>query len=1182
MPIFNLKAFLEGDMSFTHLHCHTAYSILDGLNKIKDYVKRVKELGMDSCAITDHGNMYGAIEFYKECKKEDINPIIGCEIYMARNSRFDKEKVEGDAYEHLILLAENNEGYHNLMKIVSIGYLEGYYYKPRVDLEILEKYHKGLICLSGCLNGIVAKNIVLNRYDEAKKEACRYEKIFGKNNYYLELQDHGIPSQKIVNQSLLRIHKDTKIPLVVTNDAHYTYKKDAEYQDILLCIQTNSKVDDDNRFKFFGTEHYIKSEEEMKAIFPYAIEAIENTHKIAQRCHVDIEFGNLKLPHFDIPEGYTNFSYLEMLCKKGLSERYKNESKDKEKSLNERLSYELSTIKEMGYIDYFLIVWDFINFARENHIAVGPGRGSATGSIVSYVLYITNIDPIKYNLIFERFLNPERVSMPDIDIDFSPERRSEVIDYVIKKYGKECVTQIITFGVLKAKGVVRDVVRVLDYPYSFGDKIAKEIPNENGITIDKALEINSELKNRYENEEDFKKVIDIAKSLEGVPRNIGMHAAGVVISKKPIDNYVPLARGAEGAVITQFEKTTVEELGLLKMDFLSLRNLTVIENTVKLIKKHKDKHFDVSIIDYNDKNVYELIASGHTDGVFQLESPGMKKFMKELKPDNLEDVIAGISLYRPGPMEFIPAYIKGKNNHATITYDTPLLEPILAPTYGCIVYQEQVMQIVRDLAGYSMGRSDLVRRAMSKKKIDVMEKERKVFVYGDKENNVKGCVNNGIDEKIANKIYDEMIDFAKYAFNKSHAASYAYLSYITAYLKVYYKVEFMASLISSVMDDVKKVSKYTMALKDMHIKLLPPDVNNSRDGFSAEGENIRYGLDAIKGIGKNVALAIYNERKENGEYISFQDFLDRLVNQINKKAIENLIYSGAFDSLLGNRKQKIQIYPTMLESAVKKNKDSISGQLSLFDFAGDNVKKALEIKFPKVEEFSDKEKLAFEKDVLGIYLSGHPLDEDKSFIEKNVTAYSIDFSPEEEIEADNELESDIVRLKDKDEKIIGGMVRDVNVRHTKTNKLMAILTLEDLFGDVEVIVFPSQYESYKDILFEDNKIFIKGKVQIEEKRANLIAGIIKPFGKSRKDIWIRFKDREGYEALKDELLKLEVDEEGKDEIIIYLSKEKKTKKINKNYTISTNDAQIQKLYEIFGKSNVAIQEKKIAFNNERF
>ena len=872
-------------MNFTHLHVHTEYSLLDGSNKIQEYVARVKELGMDSAAITDHGVMYGVIDFYRAAKAAGINPILGCEVYVAPGSRFDREAGSGeDRYYHLVLLAENNQGYSNLMKIVSKGFVEGFYYKPRVDLEILEKYHEGIIALSACLAGEVAKYLTRGMYEDAKAAALRYQDIFGKGNFFLEMQDHGIPQQQTVNQQLLKMHKETGIDLVVTNDVHYTLAEDAQPHDVLLCLQTGKKLADENRMRYEGGQYYVKSPQEMEMLFPYATEALENTHKIAERCHVEIEFGVTKLPKYDVPEGYTSWEYLNKLCFEGLEERYQPVTQE----LRERLDYELSTIKNMGYVDYFLIVWDFIKYARDHDIMVGPGRGSAAGSLVAYTLGITQLDPIRYDLLFERFLNPERVSMPDIDVDFCFERRQEVIDYVVRKYGKDRVVQIVTFGTLAARGVIRDVGRVLDLPYAQVDAIAKMIPQELNITIDKALQMNPELRKAYEEQEDIHGLIDTAKRLEGLPRHTSMHAAGVVISQKDVDEYVPLSRAQDGSITTQFTMTTLEELGLLKMDFLGLRTLTVIQNAVHQIERTTGKLLDMQQIDYNDKKVLDSLGTGRSDGVFQLESAGMKNFMKELKPQSLEDVIAGISLYRPGPMDFIPQYIRGKNRPDTISYDCPQLESILKPTYGCIVYQEQVMQIVRNLAGYTLGRSDLVRRAMSKKKASVMEKERQNFVYGNQEEGVPGCIANGIPEKVANKIYDDMIDFAKYAFNKSHAAAYAVVSYQTAYLKYYYPVEFMAALMTSVIEMPNKVSEYIQVCRQMNIRILPPDVNSGIYGFSVDNGAIRYGLSAIKSVGRPVIEALVEERENRGPYLSLKDFIQRLTGVVNKRAIEKI------------------------------------------------------------------------------------------------------------------------------------------------------------------------------------------------------------------------------------------------------------------------------------------------------
>ena len=1031
-------------MKFTHLHVHTEYSLLDGSNKINEYVARVKELGMDSAAITDHGVMFGCIDFYKAAKAAGIKPILGCEVYVAPGSRFDKEMgKEENRYYHLVLLAENQEGYQNLIKIVSLGFVDGFYYKPRVDKEILEKYHEGIIALSACLAGEVARTVTRGFYEEAKAAALSYEKIFGKGNFFLELQDHGIPEQKHVNQQLLRMSRETGIQLVVTNDVHYTYDTDAEAHDILLCVQTGKRLQDEDRMRYEGGQYYVKSPEEMQELFPYIPEALENTHKIAERCKVEIEFGVTKLPKFDVPKGYTAWKYLNRLCFEGLQERYPECTED----LKERLNYELGVIKNMGYVDYFLIVWDFIRYARDHDIMVGPGRGSAAGSLVAYTLGITKLDPIRYNLLFERFLNPERVSMPDIDVDFCFERRQEVIDYVVEKYGKDRVVQIVTFGTMAARGVIRDVGRVMDLPYAQCDSIAKMIPQELNITIDKALKINPELSKLYNTDETVKKLINMSRRLEGLPRHTSMHAAGVVISQKPVMEYVPLSRASDGSLVTQFTMTTLEELGLLKMDFLGLRTLTVIQNAARLVERDKGIVLDMDHIDYEDQKVYAMLGAGKTEGVFQLESGGMTNFMKELKPGSLEDIIAGLSLYRPGPMDFIPQYIRGKNNPENITYDCPQLEPILKATYGCIVYQEQVMQIVRSLGGYTLGRSDLVRRAMSKKKASVMEKERRNFVYGNEEEGVPGCVNRGIREKTANKIYDDMIDFAKYAFNKSHAAAYAVVSYQTAFLKCYYPVEFMAALMTSVIENPSKVSEYILSSRRMGISILPPDVNQGESSFSVDGGAIRYGLSAIKSIGKPVIESLVEERTQRGKFRSLKDFIERMAGKdVNKRTIENLIKAGAFDGVPGNRRQKMMVYVQILDAVNQEKKNAMTGQMSLFDLVSAEEREAYEIRMPDVEEYTREAKLAFEKEVLGVYITGHPLEEYEERWRKNITAVTSDFVPDEE--------TGVPKVIDGAKVTVGGMIINKTIKYTKTNKVMAFLTLEDLVGTVEIVVFP--------------------------------------------------------------------------------------------------------------------------------
>ncbi len=1175
-------------MSFTHLHVHTEYSLLDGSSKIKEITKRAAELGMDSLAITDHGVMYGVIDFYKAAKEAGIKPVLGCEVYVAPGSRFDKEAGTGeDKYNHLVLLAENNTGYQNLMKIVSRGFTEGFYYKPRVDKELLREFHEGIIATSACLAGEVQRYLARGMYEEAKRVALYYQDIFGKDNFFLELQDHGIAEQHYVNPQLLRMSEETGIELICTNDVHYTYADDADAHDILLCIQTGKKVTDENRMRYTGGQYYLKSPEEMAELFKYAPQALANTEKIAKRCNVEIEFGVTKLPRYAVPEGFTSWTYLNYLCYEGLKKRYPEQAADisveefvrlaKEESVEDRkdvvikiaedtnnifqrLAYELSVIYSMGYVDYFLIVWDYINFAKRHDIPVGPGRGSAAGSIVSYCLEITDLDPIKYSLIFERFLNPERVSMPDIDVDFCYERRQEVIDYVVEKYGKDCVSQIVTFGTMAARAVIKDVGRVLDLPYAMVDNIAKMVPREIGITIDKALAENPDLKSEYENNEVVKDLIDKSKRLEGLPRHASMHAAGVLICGKPVEDYVPLSTGSDGAVVAQFVMTTLEELGLLKMDFLGLRTLTVIKDAENLIKKH-NKGFSIHDIDYSDKGVFDAISTGKCDGIFQLESAGMKSFMKELKPRSLEDLIAGISLYRPGPMDFIPQYIKGKNNQDSVTYACPQLEAILKPTYGCIVYQEQVMQIVRDLAGYSWGRSDLVRRAMSKKKAYVMEQERKNFIYGNPDEGVKGCVNNGIDEKVAGKIYDDMIDFAKYAFNKSHAACYAVVSFQTAYLKTYYPVEFMAALMTSVIDNTSKVAGYIYACKQMNIGILPPDVNESQMEFTVENGKIRFAMAAIKSLGRPTIQAILKERGENGSFISMQDFVTRMSHALNRRAIENFVKAGAFDTFGHTRKSMMIVSESMLDSAIKHNKDSMTGQMSLFDFAAEEDKKAFEIRIPDVAEYTKEELLGYEKEILGVYVSGHPLDEYTGMVNKYITNVSSDF------EVDDELGE--TKARDGAIATIGGLITEKTIKTTKKGQLMAFLTVEDVVGTVEVVVFPNSFTANRVVIDHAEKVFVTGKVQANvDENAKLICDKVVDFASIPRKLWIRFASLSDYEDKKDELYGILYNSDGKDTVVIYCTKENKRLTLPASRTIRVDSELIQKLQAMYGEKNV--------------
>ena len=1151
-------------MAFTHLHVHTEYSLLDGSNKIKEYVKRVKALGMDSAAITDHGVMYGVIDFYRACREEGINPVLGCEVYVAPNSRFDREVTGGeDRYYHLVLLAENNKGYENLMKIVSRGFTEGYYYRPRVDMEVLREFHEGIIALSACLAGEVPRNIEKGLLEEAEKAALKYEECFGKGNYFLELQDHGIPAQSTVNAALINLSKKLEIPLVCTNDVHYTYEDDVEPHDILLCIQTGKKLSDENRMRYEGGQYYVKSEQEMKGLFPYAWEAVENTQRIADRCHVEIEFGVTKLPKYEVPEGFDSWTYLQYLCEEGRKRRYPGGGAE----VQERLAYELRVIKEMGYVDYFLIVWDYINYAREHGIPVGPGRGSAAGSIVSYCLRITDLDPIKYNLLFERFLNPERVSMPDIDVDFEDERRQEVIDYVREKYGEDRVVQIVTFGTMAARGVIRDVGRVMELPYAYVDSLAKMIPrgqNGKNITIDEALSVNSELRQLYESDGQVKNLIEMCKRLEGLPRNTSMHAAGVVICREPAEDFIPLAKAQDGSVVTQFTMTTIEELGLLKMDFLGLRNLGVIQNACRMIGRRTGGEPDMDHIDYDDEKVYAYIGTGKTDGIFQLESGGMKNFMKELKPRSLEDIIAGVALYRPGPMDYIPQYVRGKNSGTDITYACPELKPILGETYGCIVYQEQVMQIVRDLGGYTLGRSDLVRRAMSKKKQYVMEQERKNFIYGNREENVPGCVARGIPEQAATQIYDSMIDFAKYAFNKSHAACYAVVSYQTAWLKYYYPVEFMAALLTSVIHNPGKVAEYILVCRSMGISILSPDINEGEAGFSVSDGGIRYALTAIRSVGRPVIDAVVAEREARGPYKNIKDFVTRMTGEVNKKAMENFIKAGAFDSLGGTRKQFMCVYVQIMENIQQDKKNNMAGQMSLFDLLEGAQKEAFDVKLPDVGEYPKELLLSFEKEVLGVYVSGHPLEEYQEIWERHITAKTAEFMLQDE---DGE-----VAVEDNSRVTVGGMIADKTIKYTKDNKVMAFLRLEDLVGSVEVIVFPKSYEKYSAKLTEENKIFVQGRVSVEEdKDAKLICEKIEAFDEIPKKLWLRFADMEAYRKSVPRVEEILNASEGADQVIYYIEETKQIRRLPPNQNVKADAGLLEALEQVLSRESVKVR-----------
>ena len=1086
---------------FVHLHIHTEYSLLDGANRIQPLIERVAQLGMKSIAITDHGVMYGVIDFYKAALKHGIKPILGCEVYTAKRTRFDKQPGADADQGHLVLLARDNEGYKNLMKIVSVGFLEGFYYKPRIDLDVLRQYSKGITALSACLSGDVPSAILNSDYKKARQRALTFNEIFGQGNFYLELQSNGIEEQNLVNQNLIKLSKETGIPLVASNDAHYLNREDAKAHEVLLCIQTGKKITDEDRMQFKSDDFYIKTPEEMARAFRNIPEALENTVKIADSCNVEIEFNKLHLPEFDVPEGREPFEYLSSLCHKGLERLYGEDAANP--IYTKRLEYELRIIKQMGYVDYFLIVWDFIRYARENGIMVGPGRGSAAGSLTSYCLNITSVDPLKYNLLFERFLNRERISMPDIDIDFCYERRQEVIDYVVQKYGKDRVAQIITFGTMAARGAIRDVGRALDIPYGDVDRVAKMIPFQIGMSIDKALDINSELRMRYDDDERIKELIDMARLMEGMPRHASTHAAGVVISKEPITEYVPLQKNDE-SVTTQFPMGLLEEMGLLKMDFLGLRTLTVIRDAVELVFKNYGTRVNIDKLNMDDGNVYKMIGEGKTAGVFQLESAGMTQFMKDLQPTTLEDIIAGISLYRPGPMDSIPKYIRNKNNPTQVTYEHPLLENILNVTYGCIVYQEQVMQIVRDLGGYSYGRSDLVRRAMSKKKHDVMQKERENFIHGivDEDGNVTlmGAVRNGVDEKTANHIFDEMMDFASYAFNKSHAAAYAVVAYQTAWLKYYYPIEFMAATLNSFLGSAEKVSRYVHECKQTGIDVLPPDVNESDVRFTVVNKKIRFGMAAVKNVGEGAVRELIKEREEKGPFKSFGDFCERIGSKdFNKRCVESLIKCGAFDSLGVYRSRMMAVYEKLLDGAQQSRKSKVEGQLSLFEIPGEAKAMKLEVDYPELKEFEPKRLLSMEKEMLGLYVSGHPLQEYEDEILEQTTINSSDFGEAgaEGTEADmGGMAAAGKNLIDGMLVTVGGIVAQKKSKTTKSNNLMAFVTLEDLFGSMEIIVFPTVLSRYADYLIDENAVFIDGRISIkEDEQPKIICDSVRPIRK---------------------------------------------------------------------------------------
>ena len=1189
---------------FAHLHVHSEYSLLDGSAKIKELTKRAKEMGMNSLAITDHGVMYGVIDFYKSAKDAGIKPILGCEVYVATGSRLVKERRDEGNYHHLVLLAENETGYHNLIRLVSLGFTEGFYYKPRVDMDILRSHSKGIIALSACQSGVVSKIILTQGYEAGKKRALEYNEIFGQNNFFLELQNHGLDDQQTLNPQLIKMSEETGIPLVVTNDVHYIESSDTKAHDVLLCIQTQKTIHDQDRMSYDSDQFYLKSPKEMYDLFPLAQEALANTQKIADRCEINIEFNNYKLPVFDVPDGKDSAGYLRELCEAGLLERYGDDAPKNQ----ERLDFELDVISGMGFVDYFLIVADFIKYARDNKIMVGPGRGSGAGSIVAYALRITDVDPIHYNLLFERFLNPERVSMPDFDIDFCYERRQEVIDYVIDKYRSDHVAQIITFGTMKARAATRDVGRALAMTYADVDRVAKMIPTDLGMTLTKALDMNPELKAAYQDEDDTRELLEMSMRLEGLPRHASTHAAGVVICDKPVSEYIPLNTN-DGVVTTQFPKDTVEELGLLKMDFLGLRTLTVIRIAAEEVERGKGIEIDLDKWTYDDPNVYEMISQAKTSGVFQLESGGMTSFMKELQPQNLEDLTAGISLYRPGPMDFIPKYVKGKRNPSKVTYMHEKLKPILEATYGCIVYQEQVMQIVRDLAGYSMGRSDLIRRVMSKKKADVMDEERKNFIHGIAADNVPGCIANGIPEKAANEIFDAMTDFAAYAFNKSHAACYAVVGYQTAWFKYYYPVEFMAAIMTSVMDSADKVAGYIRECKKMGIPLLPPDVNEGFAAFSVSGNNIRFGLSSIKNVGRSTVDALVKEREDNGKFTGISDFIKRLSgSDLNKRCLESLIRSGAFDSFGGKRSQYIAVFAKIMDGIAQTKKSTLEGQLSLFDMAtDDDTNEANNFQgdeLPNMNEFPKRLMLSDEKELLGLYVSGHPLADYESTLRQYTSTTSLDLVQEEAV--DNESESSEVQaaFKDGDKIKYGGMITAKSVKYTKAeNKPFCFLTVEDMYGAIEVIVFSKLYEKFGGRLQNEQVIVIQGKVNVREDEATKIVAMDFLFyddipeserlgavsGSSGSPVGSHANTSGGSETVKTFWIKVPktsttplknitdilTSHPGRTQVMIYNEAQNKKFLANENFWVTINDSLVYEMEGLLGRGAVRVTEKAV-------
>ena len=1062
-------------MSFVHLHVHTEYSLLDGACRIDGIMDRVKELGQSAVAITDHGVMYGCIDFYKAAKAAGVKPIIGCEVYVARRSMADRvHGIDNDSY-HLVLLCENRKGYENLCKMVSEAFINGFYGKPRVDLELLEKYHEGLIALSACLAGAIPQYLMDEDYESAKAYALKLADIFGEGNFFLELQDHGIEEQRPVNQGVLRLARETKLPLVATNDAHYLRKEDAAMQDVLLCVQTGKTVDDENRMKFQTEEFYLKSEEEMRQLFPNCEEAFENTAKIAERCNLEFVFNEYHLPSFPVPEGYTNDEYFREICMNGFRERYA----DPPQEYLDRLEYEIGVISRMGYVNYYLIVWDFIRYAKEQGIPVGPGRGSGAASIVAYCMHITEVDPMKYALIFERFLNPERVSMPDFDTDFCQERRPEVIEYVMRKYGADHVAQIATFGTMAARGAIRDVGRALNFTYAETDVVAKQVPSTPHITLDEALKVSPKLKEMYDTDERVKLLIDTAKSLEGMPRNTSTHAAGVVITADPVSTYLPLSRN-DDTIVTQYTMTTIEELGLLKMDFLGLRNLTVIEDAQQQIRKI-DPDFDIAKVRDDDPDTFRMLGEGKTQGVFQMESTGMTGVCVNMKVSSIEDITAIVALYRPGPMDSIPTFIANKLDHRKVTYKTPLLEPILKVTYGCIVYQEQVIEIFRSLGGYTMGQADNIRRAISKKKMKVIEAERKVFVYGDPSQNITGCIGHGIPESVAQSIYDEIVDFANYAFNKAHAVCYAVVAYQTAYLKCHYPRQYMAALMTSVLDSATKISGYIAECKELGIPVLPPDINHSYDHFTVEGDAIRFGLGAVKNVGRGLIRTMVHKREEGGIFRSLEEFIERMgEGELNKRAVENFIKCGAMDSFGHHRSELLAVYESMMDSVASSRKKNLDGQMGLFAMLEEDDA-AAKLPIPKLPEKSRAELMAMEKETTGIYISGHPMDDYRALLRNTHVVPIGNLMAEENTYQDDQIVS------------VAGIVQAVKMKSTRNNSMMAYVTVEDDTASIEMLAFSNVLAQYGGYLRENSPVVITGRLSLrDDKEPQIVVNRARP------------------------------------------------------------------------------------------